>query len=216
MSLIARETLQKSRFFVSKARDTTLEQRQEFATFLEAAIVFSRSVTFHLQKELAENPRFDPWYQSWQHRLGASAISRYLLDQRNYVLKEGPLETRRVISMMGTSSIRLRDSVTVTVHRGTPWYRRSLAIIVEDLLRPYREWKRHRLDQLQQKVEARRARKAAKAAARAAVTSDAIYFADEEWSGTPAIDLVEQHLSLLDELVTEAEAVFASARGNAA
>src|SRR4051812_27737860 len=88
VTLVARGTLERARLFARKSRETPLNQRDEHSAFLEAAVVFSRSVTFHLQKELSAAPDFASWYGVWQSRLGEAPVSRYLLEQRNYVLKE--------------------------------------------------------------------------------------------------------------------------------
>ncbi len=110
--LVAQTTLTKARFFALKARETPPLQRADFAAYLEAAIVFSRSVTFHLQKELSAKPEFANWYSEHQTKLAASPIARYLLEQRNYVLKEGPAKTRRVISV----SVGMAVEVDVACH----------------------------------------------------------------------------------------------------
>jgi hypothetical protein len=212
VTLVARGTLERARFFVRKARETPLEQREDHATYLEAAVVFSRSVTFHLQKELSGHPAFAEWYQAWQGRLSQTPVSRYLLEQRNYVLKEGPLKTRRIISVTATASVRARAHASVQVIRGAPWYRRPLKILVEDALRPFREWMRRRAEQRREEEEEREAREKATAEA---VTRDAMYFDDEEWANTPALDLVEQNLTLLDDLVADAETRFSQGSGNA-
>ena len=214
MTLVARETLQKSQYFLDKARTLSIAERNELSTLLEAAIVFSRSVTLHLQKELANEPGFGPWYEAWRRRLGESPISVYLLEQRNYVLKEGPLRTRRIVSIAGTARIRITASATIRVIRSGPWYRRAPSIIVQDLLRPFREWLRKHRERRELERRDRLARVAL--AAKSQPATDLLYFANHEWATTPAMDLIGQHLSLLDTLVTEAEQTFRNFQGNAA
>ena len=58
---------------------------------VEAAIVFARSVTFHIQKEFSARPDFEEWYSPWQKRLAASPTCAYFLEKRNFVLKQGRL-----------------------------------------------------------------------------------------------------------------------------
>jgi hypothetical protein len=214
MTLIARETLRKSQYFLDKARSLSIAERNDLSTLLEAAIVFSRSVTLHLQKELASEATFGPWYEEWRRRLGQSPISVYLLEQRNYVLKEGPLRTRRILSIAGTARIRITASATIRVIRSAPWYRRAPSIIVQDLLWPLREWLRKRRQRRELEHRDMLAREAVAASSQPA--TDLLYFAEHEWADTPAMNLVGQHLSLLDDLVTDAERTFRNFQGNAA
>jgi len=209
MPLTARSTLEKARFFARRARETRPDQREEATAYIEAAIVFGRSVTFHLQKELSGRDTFGTWYQQWQSVLGASAASRYLLEQRNYVLKEGPLKTRRIVNVVMTEAIRLNFSVTATatVTRGTPWYRRPLRIIVEDLLRPYREWNGRRKERERVRQETLRARQLEMAESTTKI-SDNLYFDEPAWAEAPALDVLDSHLALLEKVVASAEATF--------
>jgi hypothetical protein len=48
------------------------------------------------------------------------------------------------------------------------------------------------------------------------IRRDVIYFVETEWQDTPAMDLVEQHLNILDGIVVEACRVFSSHLGDAA
>ena len=45
-----------ARFFAAQAVAVSPQKRDEFGHFIEAAIVFGRSATFHLQKEYAHAP----------------------------------------------------------------------------------------------------------------------------------------------------------------
>jgi hypothetical protein len=204
MALIAEKTLTKCRLFLRHARDSERTDRESFVALLEAAIVFSRSVTFHLQKELSNHPKFPSWYKTQQDRLAQSPVSRYMLEQRNYVLKEGPLQARRMISLTVIESVTITESVTIRVIRGSPWYRRSPRILWEDASRPIKE-------QLRQRAERKRALKATgrrRQPAESANAQDEMYFVDAEWSQKPAMDIVSEHLSILADVVAEATREF--------
>lgn len=62
-----------------------------FRTFLNSTIQELRNVTFVLKKERSKFPGFDAWYAPWQERLRANADSRWVVDNRNVVVKEGDL-----------------------------------------------------------------------------------------------------------------------------
>ena len=131
---IAETTLLKARFFVEQASGTQPHDRVRLTNYLEAAIIFTRSVTLHLQKQFAGIPGFEEWYAKQQHQLRADPLSQFLLAQRNYVLKEGPVSVKRIIQLHLTESVHVSESVSVKVVSGKPWYKRSPRILGEDAL----------------------------------------------------------------------------------
>ena len=206
LKLTASETLKKCRFFLDRAREVARSDRDAFGAYLEAAIIFSRSVTFHLQKELSAKPGFQAWYPVQQTRLSQNAGSRYLLEQRNYLLKEGPLQARRIVSVTGTASITITASASIRVIRGAPWYRRSPKILWEDATRPFRESLRRVAERHRQRAAALERRKRQVQAA--SPPKDEMYFVGEEWSHKPALEIVSDHLALLESIVDEASLQF--------
>lgn len=203
MPLVASTTLKKARFFLDHARASSAD-RDSQTSFLEAAVVFSRSVTFHLQKELSGNSAFAVWYEHQQKRLKGIPVSRYLMEQRNYVLKEGPLPTRRTIVVVLTEAIAISSSFSARVIRASPWYRRSPAILWQDAMRPLREWHRRRTALRAKNTSALQERKDA------GTVRYLLHFDEPEWAQTTAIDLISQHLDILSEVVSEAERRFMS------
>jgi hypothetical protein len=138
MSSVARITTAKARFFLDRAEEVGPSERDAFCNYLEASIVFARSVTFHLRKEFANRSGFAEWYATQQKLLGNNPLARFLLEKRNYVLKEGPIGTHRVVEVTMTTSIHLSGSATVKIVRGVPWYRRSLRVLWDDATYPLR------------------------------------------------------------------------------
>lgn len=217
MTLEARQTLEKARFFLQKAQSTSLDHRRDYIAFLEAAIIFGRSVTFHIQKELSKKAGFSSWYEDWQARLSDSPESRFLLEQRNYALKEGQINTRGVVTIsIAATMLNLHSTATATVIRGKPWYRRSPKILLNDLLRPYKEWQRTRAERQRQKISAQKARKSESASNERVDSNTVLYFADEKWSERPAVEVMAAYLCILEELVSSAESTFDANGGNAA
>jgi hypothetical protein len=203
MESTASLTLRKAQFFLSQARATDLNDRHAVASNLEAAIVFGRSVTFHLQSQFAHAAGFVEWYAEQQRVLREQPLSRFMLEQRNYVLKVGPATLIRLVDVGVAESLVMRGQVSVRITRGQPWYRRPLKLLINDLLYPLRQsvhlWQ-----------ERRRWRRQAKksATAPAVLTRDELYFTDPEWQNIRAFDLVERQLSALAEIVKQAEARF--------
>ncbi len=204
MTSVARSTIAKARFFLDRADEVGTIERVAFCNYLEAAIVFVRSVTFHLQKELANQPEFGDWYAEHQKALGQNQLGRFLLEQRNYLLKEGPIATHRVIAMTVTASVHVSGSATVTVVRGAPWYRRSPRILWGDAIYPLRE----RFHLFRAKRNQAIARKLQEQEFRSDTTRDHIYFSHDEWKSEPAIELVRRLLAELEVIVVQAELKF--------
>jgi hypothetical protein len=63
----------------------------EFQFELNAFLSASRSVTFVLQKTLADVPGFAVWYEKQQARMKADAAMRFFLELRNISQKQGPV-----------------------------------------------------------------------------------------------------------------------------
>jgi len=209
MTSVARSTIAKARFFLDRADEAGANERVAFCNCLEAAIVFARSVTFHLQKEFANHLGFDTWYAVHQKSLTQNRLGRFLLEQRNYLLKEGPIATHRVIEMTVTASVHASCSATITVIRGAPWYRRSLRILWEDATSPLRE----RLHSFRAKRSQAKARKLLEESSSPDNTRDHIYFSNDEWKSDPAIELVRRLLVELEVIVLQAEQKFLIAEG---
>jgi hypothetical protein len=204
MTSIAGSTIAKARFFLDCADEAGKDERVSFCNHLEAAIVFARSVTFHLQKEFATQPEFANWYEEHQKSLAQNRLAHFLLEQRNYVLKEGPIATHRVIQMTVTAFVHASCSATITVIRGAPWYRRSLRILLEDATYPLRE----RLHRFREERRQERAQKLIARDSPPDTTRDDIYFSHDEWKAEPAIELVRRLLGELEVIVRQAEQKF--------
>lgn len=69
MSTVAGKTLKKALHFVRQARATSPDDREALVANFEAAVVFCRSVTFHLQSQSAHSPCFVQWYETNQSKL---------------------------------------------------------------------------------------------------------------------------------------------------
>lgn len=204
MPTTARKTLAKADFFLARAEEAGFTDREAFCHFLEAAIVFARSVTLHLQKEFRRCNGFDSWYQGWRSRMRGDALCSFLTEQRNYALKEGPLGVRKNVSVEIAETVFVEESVHVVVKRGRPWYRRPPRILIEDGIWPLRQWWHERK---QRRERDRRRREAPRREAKGTVR-ETYHFADPNWNATPAVDLIRRHLSLLEQVVTDAETRF--------
>ena len=202
MSTIAGGTLKKALLFVRQARNTSPNDIEALVANFEAAVVFCRSVTFHLQSQFAHSPGFLQWYETKQEHMRRDPLSRFMLEQRNYVLKVGPASIRRVIDVSIVASVLVTATISARVIRGQPWYRRSPRILINDLISPLREI-----------ASRRRSRAAARTAARSVPLSGAegthdLYFQQAEWARSPALDLLEKQLHMLSAVVEEAAGNF--------
>lgn len=69
---------------------------EEFRIAINSCIQAVRNVTFILQKNKKHIENFDSWYKTWQTAMAADPIMRWCVDARNYVVKQGDLETHSV------------------------------------------------------------------------------------------------------------------------
>lgn len=198
----ARLKLEQARFFTVRASEIGTH-REDFVNFIEAAIVFGRSVTFCLQSEYRHKPDFGRWYSDKQEVMKKDPLFRFFLYKRNYILKEGSAGVHKVVS--GTIELYAGASVFVEtkVIRGQPWYRRSPKILWEDFhvetMKHIHRWlsqwetkRRHPQLQKQSKVE----------------VNEGFFFDDPKWKDRPACDLIQEYLNKLEQIITEAETRF--------
>jgi len=184
-------------------------RREELQHFIDASIVFGRSVTFHLQKECGNHPEFDSWYEKQQEGLRKDAVARFLLDRRNYILKEGPVRLGREMTVSIAECLVLSDSIETQVVRAKPWYRRPPTILWQDtrewVMRPIRRWRRERASM--------RLARSGKGQTETRV-EDVLHFDHEEWRDRSAFDVLEMYLKQLDRIVSNAEARFFNSAEN--
>jgi hypothetical protein len=206
VAIVARRTLDRAHFFLGQAAEAGAGNRVAFQHYLESAIVFARSVTFHLQKQYAHTTGFDEWYAPWQEKFKNDPLARFFTEQRNYSLKVGPLAVRKHVDIRASVTIRLSVTATGVVIRGQPWYRRSVRILVEDLLAPMRSrvsaWSAERR---------RRALPPPPQSEERTVVTESLRFMSAPGADRPALELLREHLTSLGELVDEAQARFGAA-----
>jgi hypothetical protein len=199
----ARETLDKARFFLTEAENAGLDDRKRLERMIEAAIVFGRSVTFHLQKEFAHVDGFSNWYVEQQRKMREDPLCVFFLEKRNFILKEGPVPIGKTITVTMTEAIAVSSSFSARVLRGKPWYRRHPRILVQDLLRPMREaWSDLKVRQT------RRRRRQAFVDAAQSQAQEYLHFDDPDWKARPALDVLDEYLEKLKPVVDEAEEKF--------
>ena len=208
MNGIARRTLERAQFFLERAELSGSGDRKAFEHSLEAAIVFGRSVTFHLQKEFNARTGFKEWYAQKQEQMTSDPLFEFFKERRNYILKEGPVPVQKTITVVVTESITLSDFVEARVKRAKPWYRRSPKIWWEDIkaaiVGPLRRWQFER--QLSRK------RKQRQRPTRSEI-QERLHFEEPEWRNRAATDVLQEYLLKLECLVGEAESRFAEGKG---
>jgi hypothetical protein len=198
--LLARETLEAARFFSAQAAASRAGD-PAFRYFLEAAIVFARSVTFHLQKEFSKEPAFSAWYDQWRDRMGQNAACAFFLYKRNFVLKEGRVTFNYNLPLDPGAFVSSFGELTFKVIRGRPWYRRPLWQLREDGIRTWRQL----LDRTKRRREKRRSLQQGPLIAtyREPVAGFVDFRPNED-----AVDVLIEYLDYLDDLVSDAEKKF--------
>jgi len=199
---LARDRIAQGRFFLRKAEELGFSDRHAYRYFLEAAIVAARSVTILLQKQYDGINGFDYWYQLQQERLKADPLARFLLEKRNFVLKEGIAEIRKHINVEIHETIHVSVSVKAKIIRGS--LKSRLRHLLPDLIYPLKE----KLAEIKQERE-RRSRKRAENQSK---ITEAYYFTDQEWFSKPATELLKIQFDTLESIVNEASSKFGNNR----
>lgn len=195
---LARDRIKQAKFFITKAREIGFSDRDAFRYYIEAAIVAERSVTHLLQKQYDHVPGFHDWYTSIQTQLHNDPLAHYVLQKRNFVLKEGPATIRNVISVSIHDAFDLDDSLSFRVKRGS--WKRRLKHFPENLIFSLKEkWaalkRRYRWHLKKPKVVS-------------TASSEVYYFVESDWSNKPAIDLLEDFLDRLQSIIDECTSQF--------
>ena len=207
---LARFKFEQSYFFETRALEAiSAQQRVAFCNFIEAAIVFSRSVTFFLQKEYRHKPGFNNWYSSKQEMMKEDPIFEFFLKKRNYVLKEGTAGVHRVVHLTSNAKIGFSSFAELNVIRGQPWYHQSLKILWEDLCatitKPIRRW----LWQCKIKLKNLQLQRHSKVRiTKTVITAEDFFFDNPKWKDRPACDLLQEYLNKLEQIVVEADTRF--------
>lgn len=68
-----------------------------FRVAIQTAIQTLRTVTFIVQSNKRLFRNFDPWYESWQDKLRADPLMRWMVDARNKIEKQGDLEAHSFV-----------------------------------------------------------------------------------------------------------------------
>ena len=183
MPSIASQTVEAARLFLTQAANTH-GGSAPFRYNLEAALVFARTISFHVQKRFGHCAGFDDWYTSWQARLSADGTCRYCRDKRNFVLKEGHVALRYTMHVEASVFALCGADVTMSVIRADGSKETSSPSLSEP--RPSHD------------VRPARERRA---------SAPTISFADHR-PDVSAIEVVTGYVDVLARLVEEAEARF--------
>jgi hypothetical protein len=91
----SRSALSRARFFLAKANAVLPDQRMEFEAFLEASIIFGRTAVHRFQTRHSKHPEWNEWWDS----LDADPTMLFFRNERNFILKHGPLKIGQKIGM---------------------------------------------------------------------------------------------------------------------
>jgi hypothetical protein len=208
---IARETLDKARYFLKQATAAECIQpisRLAFAANLEAAIVYGHATWDHISAEFARDPQFLAWKKSHFDALAADPLYAFIsegrrgqpLGLRQFIIHRGGERLSLTAAVLVAVTMRLQVSLRKVVIRAQPWYRRSLNILISDATYPIREWYHNFKSEL---------RKHQTRDAGGAVVENFFYFDDPNWKSKPAREFVADYLLLMEREIEDAEKKFA-------
>jgi hypothetical protein len=200
----ARLTLNAARYFWRQAAIAGVEDREAFAYNINAAVVFGRSVTWHMQKQYAHQSGFEAWYGDEQATLKQDTACKFFNDARTTITHLKLKSARKEASVSIPHNALVIGWLVVQPKRAQPWYQRPPRILWEDSLRGLRR----PIDRLQLRVMLRVEAWKSRRAAGIPVVSEVLYFDDPGSDKVPALDLVRRYLDVLEGVVARVEARF--------
>jgi hypothetical protein len=212
MTSVARGTLNKAWLFRNlAARAQTDSDHETFEASLEAAIIFGRSVTFHLQKEFKSTPGFSDWWEAQQNLLGNDPPARYFVQLRNSILKEEPPLVRPTVFASVRSSVKSTSRMTARVETNE-----GLGLRTWRTIRFAPRWARTYLVNHVRRLNQRISTKTRSGFTRLVLRFRPLapsppadfYFADSEWREKSALEYLDGYLTRLEAVVTSAEQKF--------
>jgi hypothetical protein len=93
----SRDALPRARFFLTLAEKCPGEDRVEFESFLEAAIVFGRTALHRFKTKHEAHPAWKRWWES----LAGDVAVRFVREHRDWILKEGPTKVGQKVWLSG-------------------------------------------------------------------------------------------------------------------
>jgi hypothetical protein len=199
-------------------------EQEAFDHFLQAAIVFGRSVYQYLQS-LDETAGADPGYRQWfsakRTVMAADPVLEYFRKSRDLLAHHRHLPVAKRAFGRVSLSAHISMYAEGRVTRSERWYRRSLGILWHDAIapamRPVHRWQyrlgeaiKQRRRVLRQRVDAWRSRWRNR---KVVPTVRQFYLDDPEGLDRPAVDLVRTCLDRLEAIVAEAETLFPAVVG---
>jgi len=106
------EKLEEAKYFLTKMNES-IDDRVIFKFNLSAFLSASRSVTFYLQTEYANNPKFIKWYTKKQEEMMADDLFKFFNEKRRTVIHIKMIEVRGHHEITLHESIGISDSVII-------------------------------------------------------------------------------------------------------
>lgn len=105
MSALPRDAISRSEFFLNKAVQANVDQREEFEAYLEASIIFARAAMHRLLARYKNHPAWKNW---WDNLLSDPTVM-FFRKERDLILKEGPPIINQVIRMEAPDNLKASD-----------------------------------------------------------------------------------------------------------
>src|SRR5262249_20840391 len=154
-----------------------------FAHNINAAIVFGRSVTWHIQKDYKHRAGFDEWYEQEQQALRKNPLCRFFHEARTTISKVRLTAARRRFSLSLEGGVYLTEWLDAELFNVRPWYRRTLREHWQEVLRRVRKPVSALRVRLRRQVRTFKERLAARRSFGGSVN---LWFDDPPWHESPA------------------------------
>lgn len=117
-----RHAVSRARFFLERAEECKIDEREAFEAYLEAAIIFGRTALHRLKIQYGKDPN---WDKAWWDSLLNDPSVVFFRDERDFILKEGPPKLGQVIRLpllTSPGAPTLVTQATTPVTRATELY----------------------------------------------------------------------------------------------
>jgi len=100
-----RHAISRARLFLGKASSCSVDERDDFEAFMEAAIVFARAALHRAQARHKQHPEWSAWWNSIED----DPAVRFFRTERDWLLKEAPPRVGQVVRLGAGAGLRAED-----------------------------------------------------------------------------------------------------------
>ena len=107
-----RHAISRARFFLERAEECNVDERDEFEANLEAAIIFGRTAMDRLNRKYRKYRKKLGKHEEWWNNQLKDRSVKFFMEERHWILHEGPPKVGQKIIGAGIGERSPAESVT--------------------------------------------------------------------------------------------------------